>query len=229
MRRDGPKPGVLIAADPATVERSGSCRPACCGSWPTVRMGGRARGSRKPEKPLAWHHDLPGLDASFSTNRPPFHDDRAGKARRIRRRRDQGDRFPVRLDRSAAPASQETCHACRAMSPPKERTFRCQHGGCHGTSDFSAHRRRLLCCRHPLWDRAACAGNGRALMVGDFFLVRPLRSRRRAFGQIALCRAAGRGSRPRSPLRRDGARLGRRDARAHRQPSGGSRRSLDDA
>jgi hypothetical protein len=33
--------------------------------WPVQEM-------KKPEKPLEWQSDVPGLDASFSTNRPPF-------------------------------------------------------------------------------------------------------------------------------------------------------------
>lgn len=33
--------------------------------WPVGEM-------KRPEKPLEWQSDVPGLDASLSTNRPPF-------------------------------------------------------------------------------------------------------------------------------------------------------------
>jgi len=63
MWRDGPNPGVLITADPATVERSGSF--VRFDSYPADGShGANRRRNFKPEKPLVWHHDLPGLDAS---------------------------------------------------------------------------------------------------------------------------------------------------------------------
>lgn len=47
-----------------------------------VRMGRTGRGRHESKKPLAWHHDQPGLDASYSTNRPPFHDGLPGRRER---------------------------------------------------------------------------------------------------------------------------------------------------
>jgi hypothetical protein len=59
MRRGGPTPGALIAADPATVERSGFAIGHFAGfqraAWGSlVKFGGMS------EKPLAWHCDEPG-------------------------------------------------------------------------------------------------------------------------------------------------------------------------
>jgi len=48
-------------------------------------MGNRGRSGIKPEKPLAWHRDQPGLDASSSTNRPPFTMSLTAPMRRRRR------------------------------------------------------------------------------------------------------------------------------------------------
>ena len=70
------------------------------------------------EKPLAWQHDLPGLDASSSTNRPPFHVDLPG--RRERSVASDGD-DENRSGRRTATVSQETCHPCRAKSPTRGR------------------------------------------------------------------------------------------------------------
>lgn len=56
---DGPKSGILIAADPATVERSGFAIGFGAGLSAGC-MGSRGRSRIKPEKPLAWHRDQPG-------------------------------------------------------------------------------------------------------------------------------------------------------------------------
>lgn len=56
---DGPKSGILIAADPATVERSGFAIGFGAGLSAGC-MGSRGRSGIKPEKPLAWHRDQPG-------------------------------------------------------------------------------------------------------------------------------------------------------------------------
>lgn len=81
---DGPKSGILIAADPATVERSGFAIGFGAGLSAGC-MGNRGRSGIKPEKPLAWHRDQPGLDASSSTNRPPFTMSLTAPMRRRRR------------------------------------------------------------------------------------------------------------------------------------------------
>ena len=85
MRKDGPKQGIPIAADPATVERSGSAiRQGLDG-----RMGRMVRPApveRPAGKATEDCHDQPGWDASSSTNRPPFRESTFGKARRVRSR-----------------------------------------------------------------------------------------------------------------------------------------------
>lgn len=72
MRRRGPISGALNVADPATVEQRGFfIRFGLIAAWRAAWCG-RCRDLEKPEKPLEWQSDVPGLDASLSTNRPPF-------------------------------------------------------------------------------------------------------------------------------------------------------------
>ena len=56
---DGPKSGILIAADPATVERSGFAIGLIAG-FLSIAWGNRRRFGIQPEKPLAWLRDQPG-------------------------------------------------------------------------------------------------------------------------------------------------------------------------
>jgi hypothetical protein len=71
----GPKSGILIAADPATVERSGFAIELKDGRlW--IAWCDRRRFGTQPEKPLAWLRDQPGWTplllriVRLSRNRP---------------------------------------------------------------------------------------------------------------------------------------------------------------
>ena len=89
----------------------------------TVRDGAGPRADGASiEKPLEMALQSTGLDASLSTNRPPF-------ASVIR----EGEHVPPAFLPSTA--SQETCRAGRdahQARPISGNQPRCQHGGCHG-------------------------------------------------------------------------------------------------
>lgn len=59
MRRGGPTPGALIAADPATVERSGFAIGHFA-EFQRAAWGSLVKFGDMSEKPLAWHCDQPG-------------------------------------------------------------------------------------------------------------------------------------------------------------------------
>jgi hypothetical protein len=52
------------------------------------------QGSAQPEKPLERHYDLPGLDASSSTNRPPLRDARRLRSRNLAQKLREGEANP---------------------------------------------------------------------------------------------------------------------------------------
>jgi hypothetical protein len=103
---------------------------------PTFRTGRVVRLAEwpvQPEKPLEWHHDQPGPDASMSTNRPPLRDARRLRSRNLARKTSGRRGGPVRaFDEVRDAVSQETCHPQGHRARSRERRSRCQHGGCHG-------------------------------------------------------------------------------------------------
>ncbi len=108
MRRAGPKPGVLIAADPATVERSGfTIRESRC--FRTVRT--RGSGAHWPNRKSHWSGITisRGWTPLLSTNRPPLRD-----ACRLRSSNLAQTSGKARWARSSlwgrGAVSQETCH-----------------------------------------------------------------------------------------------------------------------
>jgi len=107
--------GALITADPATVERSGSF--VRCSEMIGDALQWCRRGACRRQRKSHWRGIMiyRGRTPLKSTNRPPFHDDRPGRRERsVVRDRDD----VCRSGRGAATVSQETCHPCRAQSPP---------------------------------------------------------------------------------------------------------------
>jgi hypothetical protein len=104
----GPTPGALIAADPATVERSGFAIGHAA-PLPTKLHGAGVAGSEgTPEKPLAWHREQPGwtpLLLRIVRLREPAN---AGKARRTRSG-SASMRLRKRTTAARDAESQETC------------------------------------------------------------------------------------------------------------------------
>ncbi len=109
MWRSGPKPGILIAADPATVERSGfAIRESRRFHRP---HGAAAQSAVQPEKPLELQCDQPGPDASHSTNRPPLRSARRLQSCNMASKLREGEADPFGPQREVRDAvSQETCH-----------------------------------------------------------------------------------------------------------------------
>jgi hypothetical protein len=130
MRRAGPKPGVLIAADPATVERSGfAIRESRC--FRTVRIRGGGRGgptgkatgvvSRSAGAGRLYNLRIVHLFVISADCGHAIWRKNSGKARRTRS-----------CPRVRGAVSQETCHPQGHRARSRERYSRCQHGGCHG-------------------------------------------------------------------------------------------------
>lgn len=194
MRRAGPRPGVLIAADPATVERSGfAIRENRC--FRTVRI--RGSGKRRPNRKSHWsgitisrgwtplnlrivHLFVMPVDRGHAIWRK-----NSGKARRTRS-------CPLRV---RGTVSQETCHPQgphlrKGFARSRERYSRCQHGGCYGfiipfpeRSVLHRRERRFAWCRGSLHVR-------RALRPGSFHDIDTVRQHaglgRRPFRQVHL-------------------------------------------
>lgn len=153
MRRAGPIPGVLIAADPATVERSGfAIRESRCFRTVRIRGSGKDWSNRKSH----WS----GI--TISRGRTPLSLRivhlfvmPADCIRAIwRKTLREGEANPfVPLGRDAV--SQETCQPQGHCARSRERCSRCQHGGCHGFIIPFSERSILRCPAR----RFACCGN----------------------------------------------------------------------
>lgn len=63
----------------------------------------------QPEKPLEWHYDQPGPDASISTNRPPLRNACRLRSRNLAQTSGKARRARSSL-RGRGAVSQETCH-----------------------------------------------------------------------------------------------------------------------
>jgi hypothetical protein len=193
MRRAGPIPGVLIAADPATVERSGfAIRESRC--FRTVRI--RGSGKDRPNRKSHWsgiticrgwtplhlrivHLFVMPVDCGHAIWRK-----NSGKARRTRL---------SHLGRGAV--SQETCHPqgphlYQGFARSRERYSRCQHGGCHGFIIPFPERPVSRCRKCRFAWCTDCALSRRALRPGSFHDIDTARQRagsgRRPFRQIHL-------------------------------------------
>lgn len=191
MRRAGPKPGVLIAADPATVERSGfTIRESRC--FRTVRI--RGSGTHRPNRKSHWSGITisRGRTPLLSTNRPPLRD-----ACRLRSSNLAQTSGKARWARSSlwgrGAVSQETCHPqephlSEGLARSRERYSRCQHGGCHGFIIPFPERPVLHCRAFSLAWSIGLPTSRRALRPGPFHDIETIRqhagSRRRSFRQI---------------------------------------------
>jgi len=229
MRRAGPRPGVLIAADPATVERSGfAIRESRC--FRTVRI--RGSGQDRPNRKSHWsgiticrgrtplnlrivHLFVMPVDCG-----PQSGAKHSGKARRTR---------SSHLGRGAV--SQETCHP---QGPHIDFGVRPIQG-----EMLPMPARRLSWLYHPVPGTARLALPRMPVFVRREFLFLPARaepgsfhdidkvrlragSGRRPFRQIRFRRETGDGVGSAHALRRDRKGVGRRDAgkdyRASRSP-----------
>jgi hypothetical protein len=189
MRRAGPRPGVLIAADPATVERSGfAIRESRASGLSAFRGSGKDRPNRKSH----WS----GI--TISRGRTPLSlrivhlfvmsvDCGCAIWRKILR---EGEANPFVPLEGRDTVSQETCHPqgphlSLGFARSRERHSRCQHGGCHGTIIPFPERPILRCRKSRFALPRDCTFCRLTLRPGSFHDIDTVRQRagsgRRAF------------------------------------------------